>query len=244
MRIFIFIQGVVRKKRRMNWCLGSRNTTIHSTWKKKQSILGRRRSRFSPCKWVTFRFTNHFFFFFPYFCLIDKHHRVRYSHGCLASPKTGQQKTVDVMSRIYCCITEKNTRSWALMRMPLDAWALLAYLCEGVTYRATGIKDRSITPPWAILVTLSPPSEGRDLWGVGTVYGRTLTHPRFVSIPGKPGRYVLRNTRARVCMEQYFEVRFEPVSCRLRQCALPSEAIGVKYPSITQPRVILVTRTK
>ena len=31
--------------------------------------------------------------------------------------------------------------------------------------------------------TLSSPSERRDLGGVGTVYGRTLTYTRLVSIP-------------------------------------------------------------
>ena len=57
------------------------------------------------------------------------------------------------------------------------------------------------------------PSERRDIWGVGTVYGRTLTYPlRFQC----PGRCVSRDAPAGVSIKETFIVRFEPVSCRRR----------------------------
>ena len=37
--------------------------------------------------------------------------------------------------------------------------------------------DRLPSPARVILTTPLPPSERRDLWGAGTVYGRTLTYP-------------------------------------------------------------------
>ena len=70
-----------------------------------------------------------------------------------------------------------------LPRLIDDLFArLLHSKCEGVTYGAIGVKDRSIIEPRVILKTLSPPSRRRDLWGAGTVYGRALIYPlRFIA---------------------------------------------------------------
>ena len=56
----------------------------------------------------------------------------------------------------------------------------LLWRCYLLSYDI-GVKDRSMTQPKVILVTLPPPSERRDLWGVRTVYVCTLTYPlRFI----------------------------------------------------------------
>ena len=58
---------------------------------------------------------------------------------------------------------------------------ILCYRCEKALpteLYLVGVKNRSISQPRVILVTLYPPlSEHRDLWGVGSVHGRTLTDP-------------------------------------------------------------------
>ena len=61
--------------------------------------------------------------------------------------------------------------------------------------------------------------ERRDIWGVGAVYGGTLTYTRFVSIPGEPEMIYMFSgiARANVSIQETFQVRFEPVSCRRRQ---------------------------
>ena len=54
--------------------------------------------------------------------------------------------------------------------------------CNGTTYGAVGVTHGSIAQPGVILITLFPPSDRRDLWGVGTVYVCTLTYPlRFMT---------------------------------------------------------------
>ena len=55
-------------------------------------------------------------------------------------------------------------------------------------YIYTRVKDQSITQPrvYNPCVTL-PPSERRDLRGVGTVYGRTLTYPLRFNYLGNQG---------------------------------------------------------
>ena len=84
-----------------------------------------------------------------------------------------------------------------------------------------------------------PPSERRDLWGVGTVYGRTLIFPP-ISIPGESGIYIHGDARASIFIQGTFEVRFEPVSSMTSNVkVLPAEPYEVKYRSIIQPRVIL-----
>ena len=58
-----------------------------------------------------------------------------------------------------------------------------------------------------------PPSERRGLWGVGTVYGRTLTYPlRFDTWGTREINVSLRTARASASRKETVEVRFEPVS--------------------------------
>ena len=61
-----------------------------------------------------------------------------------------------------------------------------------------------------------PPSERRDIWDVGTVYGRTLTYPlRFNTWGTRETCYLGTHAQA-FLKKETFEVRFEPVSCRRR----------------------------
>ena len=88
--------------------------------------------------------------------------------------------------------------------------------------------------------TALPPSERRDLWGVGTVYGRTLTHP---SIPGETERYAFRDrTRKRFYKRNVRSVRSETRTRVLDDVMCEGTLLSyrVKYRSITQPRVILL----
>ena len=53
---------------------------------------------------------------------------------------------------------------------------------EGVTYLAIGVKRPIDYPAQGNPCNALPPSERRDLWGVGTVYVCTLTDPlRFIT---------------------------------------------------------------
>ena len=57
-----------------------------------------------------------------------------------------------------------------------------------------------------------PPSERRDLWGAGTVYGRALSYPLGTKLLGGPGRQVYWNARRAIAsINEPFQERFEPV---------------------------------
>ena len=64
-----------------------------------------------------------------------------------------------------------------------ERFSLIEIKCEDATeLPGIGVKDRSITQPRVIFIRgPPPPSERRDLWGVGTVYSRTLTYPLHFS---------------------------------------------------------------
>ena len=81
-----------------------------------------------------------------------------------------------------------------------------------------------------------PPFEHRDLWGVGIVYGRTLTYPLRFDVWGTREMYVsLGTARASVFfMKKTFEVKFEPLSSatsnvRLLLLCLPNRMPEVYY---------------
>ena len=114
-------------------------------------------------------------------------------------PKTGLYSTTTIKAHHHCCVhtRRKDTprdRDPPLDPRPFPCACKLAMprgrssTAGGVKVTPTelyrGVKDRSITQPRVLLVTLSPPplSERRDLRGVGTLYNTAVRWPtRFVS---------------------------------------------------------------
>ena len=63
-------------------------------------------------------------------------------------------------------------------------------------YCAIVVKDRSITRPRVILITLPPPQNG-DLWGVGTVYVCTLAYQGDVFLGTRAQAFFRSEARTR-----------------------------------------------
>ena len=59
------------------------------------------------------------------------------------------------------------------------------------------VKDRSIPQLRVVHLTLSPPLNGGIFWGVGTVYGRTLTYSLGFNTWGTREIYVCLRDRTR-----------------------------------------------
>ena len=118
-------------------------------------------------------------------------------------------------------------------------WCRFMWRCYLLSYRG----KRSIDPAQGNPYNTLPPSERRELWGVGTVYVRTLTYPlRFITW-GTREMCFSRCARASISVKGTFEVRFEPETWTTSNVmVLPTYwAKGVKDRSITQPKVINIT---
>ena len=94
------------------------------------------------------------------------------------------------------------------------------------------------TQPGAILTTVPRPL----IVGASVPYTAVRWPTGFVSIPGEAGGYDFGDVRASVSVKETFRDRFEPESSTTSNVKLlPTELyIGVKYRSITQPRVFFM----
>ena len=82
-------------------------------------------------------------------------------------------------------------------------------LCDGATYWATGVKDRSITQPRVSLTTFSPPRKG-GIFGMyisvdGSPHTVVRAYPNFDPNPGDPGRHVYNNTHAQAVLSVHLD---------------------------------------
>ena len=89
--------------------------------------------------------------------------------------------------------------------------------CDGATYWATGVKDRSITQPRLSLTTFPPPWNSGSFGTHKLTYGRTCLPNLLPKSWGPRETCIIRRTRKYWLSTKMFEVGFELLSWRRRQ---------------------------
>ena len=109
--------------------------------------------------------------------------------------------------------------------------SVLIVHCDGATYWATGVKDRSITQPRVSLLTFSPPWNG-GIFGTYRLTGLRIrsyvpTQTSIQILGTKGDVFIIRRTRKHFFLGEMFEVVFELVSSTMPNVmVLPTELPG------------------